>query len=245
MRLLRFVPLLICLTPCAAYAADLTKIDRRLVKEPAYQSKEPRYCLLVLGPEARQRVWLVHDQDALFVDLNGNGDLTEPGEKFKAENSNENSASFRVSILGDGDQAKHVLQVDLFKASMFGQEKQGPFVVYLTLAWTGNRSFGAWGDETGLLFFAARPQDAPIIHLDGPLQMGFECHLPLIKKAKDTYELNVGVGTRGLGKRSFGHLKYWNDAVPADAYPTAVLEFPNKVAGAPPVQVEVVLKQRC
>src|SRR5258708_2435613 len=63
-----------------AQGANLTRIDRRLAKEPAYQSERPKYCLLAFGREARFRVWLVLDQGALYVDRNGNGDLTEKGE---------------------------------------------------------------------------------------------------------------------------------------------------------------------
>ncbi|MBO0697590.1 MAG: hypothetical protein J2P46_04285, partial [Zavarzinella sp.] len=62
-------------------AADLAKIDRAIAKQPAYQTKAPRYCLLVFGPEAKSRVWLVLDGDAVYVDRNGNGDLTDPGER--------------------------------------------------------------------------------------------------------------------------------------------------------------------
>ena len=54
---------------------DLTKVDRTIAKEPAYKTK-PRYCLLVFGPEPKIRVWLVLDGDVLYVDRNGNGDLT-------------------------------------------------------------------------------------------------------------------------------------------------------------------------
>jgi hypothetical protein len=39
--------------------------------------------LLVFGTDARDRVWLVHDGDTLFVDRNGNGDLTDDGEKWR------------------------------------------------------------------------------------------------------------------------------------------------------------------
>jgi hypothetical protein len=67
-------------------AADLAKIDRTIAKEPAYRTKAPKYCLLVFGREGKNRVWLVQDGDALYVDRNGNGDLTEPGEKVAAEN---------------------------------------------------------------------------------------------------------------------------------------------------------------
>jgi hypothetical protein len=67
----------------AGLAADLSKIDRAIRKEPTYQSKSPKYCLLVFGPEAAARVWLVHDGDVLYVDRNGNGDLTENGERIE------------------------------------------------------------------------------------------------------------------------------------------------------------------
>ena len=37
-------------------------------------------CGLVGGADLHNRVWLVHDGDLLYVDRNGNGDLTEHGE---------------------------------------------------------------------------------------------------------------------------------------------------------------------
>src|SRR5262245_2244587 len=61
-----------------ALGADLTRIDRTIQKQPAYQGK-PQYCLLVFGPEAKTRVWLVRDGEILYVDRNRNGDLTAKG----------------------------------------------------------------------------------------------------------------------------------------------------------------------
>ncbi|HEY8506570.1 MAG TPA: hypothetical protein VIL46_18450, partial [Gemmataceae bacterium] len=55
------------LLPPAA-AADLSKVDRSIRKEPACQTKAPKYCLLVFGPAADYRVWLVLDGDTLYVD---------------------------------------------------------------------------------------------------------------------------------------------------------------------------------
>src|SRR5262245_12310826 len=65
-------------------AVDLTRIDRTIAKEPAYKSK-PKYCLLVFGPEAKTRVWLVLDGEVLYVDRNGNGDLTQEGKQVKVK----------------------------------------------------------------------------------------------------------------------------------------------------------------
>jgi hypothetical protein len=62
-------------------AADLAKIDRTIHQEPAYQTTAPRYCLLAFGSDAKTRVWLVLDGDTVYVDRNGNGDLTDPGER--------------------------------------------------------------------------------------------------------------------------------------------------------------------
>jgi hypothetical protein len=77
--------------------------------------------------------------------------------------------------------------------------------------------------------------------------MGFETDAEYALKRKDggEFELSVGVGTKGLGKGAFVHLSYAKDAIPKDKYPTAVLEFPNKKAGGPPVVVKAVIKQRC
>jgi hypothetical protein len=61
---------------------DVTRISAPLTREPAYRSGAPRYGLLVFGPRATKRVWVVVDGDTLYVDRNGNGDLTEPGERF-------------------------------------------------------------------------------------------------------------------------------------------------------------------
>src|SRR5436305_12260830 len=76
---------LILLASGAGEAADLKKIDRQIKKEPAYQSKSPRYVLLAFGPEAKGRAWLVLDGDVLYVDRDGDGDLTKAGNKVAAK----------------------------------------------------------------------------------------------------------------------------------------------------------------
>src|SRR5262249_25251029 len=79
----------LALLSASAVAADLAKIDRSIVKEPTYQSKYPKYCPLVIGPEANTRAWLVLDGDSLYLDRNGNGDFTEPGEQLKVAGINK------------------------------------------------------------------------------------------------------------------------------------------------------------
>jgi hypothetical protein len=75
------VLVLACNAPTAE-AADSTKIDRSIGREPVYKST-PKYCLLVFGAKAQDRVWLVLDGDTLYVDRNANGDLTDDGEPVR------------------------------------------------------------------------------------------------------------------------------------------------------------------
>src|SRR6266496_4844801 len=66
-------------------AVDLRTIDRTILKEPAYRTGQPKYCMAVFGPKAETRVWMVLDGDTLFTDRNGNLDLTEAGESEKGQ----------------------------------------------------------------------------------------------------------------------------------------------------------------
>ena len=107
MTILRVALLAALMASGFAHAADLASIDRTIKREPAYQSQAPRYALLVFGPEARDRVWLVHDGDTLYVDRNGDGDLTESDEKVpaklpKARNPNDTAYEFPVGELRVG-----------------------------------------------------------------------------------------------------------------------------------------------
>ena len=104
-RLASMVTVLVFSTAASA-AVDLTTIPRRIVKEPAYRSR-PKYCLLVFGREAKTRIWLVQDGPTLYVDRNGNGDLTEPNEKVAAEkngaDAEEGTYTFKVGDVRNGE----------------------------------------------------------------------------------------------------------------------------------------------
>lgn len=230
-----------------SWAVELTKIERTIAKEPVYKSKAPRYCLLVFGPKADKRVWLVLDKDVLYVDANGNGDLNEPGEKVTVKTPNQDPASFEeIDILGPDDKKKEKLRFHLYGWFNLKEGKNEEVEPSLTVSWDG-RWYGAWGDGNSPLVFAVRPQDAPILHIGGPLEMGFESRIQhaFTRKGKESFELNVGVGTKGLGKGTFTHLTYWDDAIPKDAQPTAELSFPSKQPGGPPIHVKQVLRERC
>ena len=60
---------------------DLSKVDRTIVKEPSALS-QPRFCLMVFGPRAEVRIWMIKNGERLYVDRNANGDLTESEESL-------------------------------------------------------------------------------------------------------------------------------------------------------------------
>src|SRR5881396_2840672 len=97
---MRFIVSVMLLAACGpAWAADLSRVDRTITKEPAYAGK-PRYCLLVFGAEAKHRVWLVQDGDTRYVDKNGNGDRTEAGERVAAKKgpAGDEDSGFRFEV---------------------------------------------------------------------------------------------------------------------------------------------------
>src|SRR5436189_297280 len=88
----------VLLLTAPAQAADLAKVPRTIAREPVYQTRTPKYCLLVFGLDAKTRVWLVQDGDTLFVDRNGNGDLTQDGKRVKLKQKDD---AYRIFEVGD------------------------------------------------------------------------------------------------------------------------------------------------
>src|SRR5262245_47701417 len=97
-------------------AVDLTKIERTIAKEPQYQSKSPKYCLLVFGSEAKTKVWIVFDGDEdVYVDRNGNGDLTEPGNHFWKPRTGDEIHIHAVADERGTDRAKKKIVLEFWR----------------------------------------------------------------------------------------------------------------------------------
>jgi len=117
LRKILFVCLAAFVAVGAASAADLAKIERALKKEPIYKGT-PKYLLLVFGPAAADRVWVVNDGDTLYVDRNGDGDLTAAEKKVSAtiakdSNPAEDGLAFEVGELKVGSRVHKGLTVAL------------------------------------------------------------------------------------------------------------------------------------
>lgn len=196
----------------AGTAIDLTTIDRTLVGEPSYQSGAPGYCLLVFGPTADTRIWLVVDGDILYVDRNGMGDLAADGNAVRSTGE-----WFWVDELTERDgKTRH--------AGLSVRRWGGGFRLSINLE--GTRTFLVGNNSDDPLQFAVRPQEAPVIHLGGPLQIGFYNDPPVFVLGREA-PLDVSVGTPGLGKGTFAAIQC-KSLLRCKAAPIAEIRFPHR-----------------
>jgi hypothetical protein len=214
-----------------ASAADLSKIDRSIGREPKYQSK-PGYCLLVFGPEGKTRAWLVKDGNTLYLDRNGNGDLTEPGKRL-----GEAGAGGFGTIADAAGRTKYTIRQ--CNMTQLGSEKGPKEFCHIAIDTDGVLR------QYSFVAFADRPQDAPVVHFDGPLTIEIADKKLVLPRDKDV-DFGVYMLTRGCGERLGSTvLVDYNLGVPADAYPVVEVEFPSKQASGKPVTAKYTLKERC
>jgi hypothetical protein len=254
-------------------ATDLTKIPRQIGKEPACVGEKHWYCLLVFGPKAETRVWLIHDpgkdwfdpkDDVLYVDRNGNGDLTEAGEKvFAKEYTTQVFLSFAKELetlhLPDFyageimELSGKVRHTNLHIRSHGFSGGQQNYTVSVSLHGKHLQT-----TSSSLLRFGKTKEDAPIIHFNGPLS------LQLVTGTGVTFVPNDGsppteeqvmlvpgkpqriyacVGGEGVGPGTFAAMQA--DFVPGDVRPVAEFEFTHIDPKKPPIKVKCKLALAC
>jgi hypothetical protein len=233
-----------------AGAADLSKIDRTIAREPAYRF-QPQYCLLVFGSQARFRVWLVQDGDVLYVDRNGNGDLTEKGK--------------RVAGLAVGDITEPGRGM-IHKALSVRIQKDGSRVVSILTE-------GKHQQRSGQVTFAGRSQEAPIIHFNGPVRVRFTSAVtdtdhgkveapaappgskerlleqldkgfspPVARRQVKRVSLSAVMGTPGLGEGTWATYKAREILGGPKERIVVEAAFPNQDASARPIMVRGFLE---
>ncbi len=181
-----------------------------IVREPVYHST-PKYTVLAIGPERRKMLWTVADLDSslVYVDFNGNGDLTETEEAVRLRETTKIGDTRNwlatISEISDGDDVHTNFKL---KFSRTGEEVKGVFSMML------------WGwDESTIdadlipLTLPTNAAGAPVVHFNGPLFMGpyrSQTDLPAGKEV-DFYSQ---VGTPGDGVGTFAAIS--NTSIPPD-----------------------------
>lgn len=176
---------------------DLTTLDRTIRVEPAYPAT-PAYCLFVFGPQARHKVWVVRAGNDLFIDRNGNGDLTDPGERLSFGGT---SVSFGDIVEPDTKRVHRNFRLNF---------RPGGFRAWVNASRLGQQMVATQEHEKPN--FAPRPEEAPIIHFDGSLTMSRYSTLEKLPRGAtrqtEDNSLRVMLGSAGLGKGTFAAVIY-------------------------------------
>jgi hypothetical protein len=161
-------------------------------------------------------VWVVIDGDTLYVDRNGSGDLTEAGKTVRRGGGGAWKV-FELGAIPDADGKGWQVRLQLRKFS----DQHTRLIVRLN----GKRlQFVGW-DDADPFRFGDRPQDAPVIHLDGPLQVRLYGEAPSFL-AGQASEIDVAIGTPGVGKGSFAAIQCC-EVLNCQVSPVVEVEFPH------------------
>src|SRR5262245_54885020 len=189
---------------------DYQQLDRTIRKEPKYVA-EPRYALFVFDLAGKHRVWAVADKtskdaqyyDVLYLDLNGDGDLTQPGERFVGKFDEKMVPAGMGMTIRVGDIAVPGEDLVHTKFLVSTSPKAGRDGFWFRLYWGGREEvsggYAALGTSSTTWQPAASkaPVFRPCPH--GPLAFAIWNDAPLQLRAGQTAELNVIVGNAGGG----------------------------------------------
>jgi hypothetical protein len=206
---------------------DLTKVDRTIAKEPAYKGKAG-YCLLVFGPQAKTRIWLVEDGDTLYVDRNANGDLTRSDESFEPVEHNEfmttrpeeenrqvpyRSVTYKIGELAPSGGSEYHTKFTVTRYQIGDKPAN-----YVLSVWVNGtlQQYAGWAP-----LFTDQPGTATIVHFGGPVvPQPVRRHVLTLSDEKQ--ELHIRFGTPGLGENSFASVAW--ECIPVK--PTAEIRWP-------------------
>jgi hypothetical protein len=239
-RLIVFVAL-ICSASCSAEEFDLSSIERTVRREPKFVST-PRYCLLVFGPAARDRVWLIEDREMIYVDRNGNGDLTEINEAFLPTDNEE------FNTIEEGEPAKYVrwkyvigeLQLRSSTHSEFSITRvrigSKPAIHILSLQVDGKQP------QYAHPMFAASAAESSILHFGAPV-IPQRLRYKTVSLSAENPELHLRLGTPGQGDGSF--VSILDEALPKDVHPVVEITWPTDGKSSTPLRTTATLLHRC
>ncbi len=173
------------------------------------------YGLLVFGPEAEKRVWMVLDKsksdatryDVLYVNVNANGDLTEAGERLVlGDNGQDAGGEQRFRLAEFKDPATGEKHTGFSVRLSGGTSQDDPPNVMVSLKWRDKfKMAGGYPEDpdSGYMKFAEKPADAPIVWADGDGPYRFQRWYgdKLTIGAAD--DLKVFVGQPGRGNSTF------------------------------------------
>ncbi len=222
----------------------LDQFERRIAREPQYESS-PRYALLVLGTHAESPVWMIEDGETLYVDRNGNGDLTDDGPPIRPSD---------VRIFGRLPNGKPKRDFDylLGEIKLKTKSREARHTDFSLARW----NYGDDKDGYGLRvtidgkipmyagwteFWGKSADTAPVIHLGGPLRLRMLRYKEFVLGSGPA-RLSIAFVNPGRGEGAHSRLSI--DALVEDVVPVAEITWPV-AEGAAPLTTAHRLTERC
>lgn len=176
---------------------------------------------------------MVQDGERLFIDRDGNGDLTEPGECVKGRPPSQTNGPTEfgpISVLAKkGVLTKTTIEV-----------QASPSLTFVYCHAEGQPWQRAVVDAGGYLAFSRSPQTAPVLHFQGPLTIGLRFNREF-KRHSRPEDFDVFVGTPGIGPGSF--VRFGNASIANEIHPELEIDFPRDNGAT--IHVKMILDKRC
>jgi hypothetical protein len=229
------------LTGSAASGVDYSKVSRAITKEPVYQSKTPKYALLLFGREAKLRIWLVLDGETIYLDRNGDGDLTGDGERL------EKRIEGMKTEIADTDGKTRYLVTHI---GVYPEKDRAQARLDVNVEIKGPVEYRQYCD----LELRDSPSKAAVAHFHGPLTIGprkINWKLPpqlKLKTGDAPADLPAIIGTMDAEHGCWVVVCSHNgdqSAFPPGVRPVVDIEFPPKTLGKPPVKERFELDKFC
>lgn len=233
-------------------------------KLPEFETSNPQFCFWQFPGSKKHRVLVVADGKYLFVDRNGNHDLTEADERVlstKNEYSPDRSFVFnigKISVAG----ATHVMtELTIHPLEYAGRDnakikqlldKDPQANSYLLSSQIQTERFHGSGlngrvpvlvgstDLDGVLQFGKTIETAPTIDLLGDLEIRLYSKIKLRPGSQP--DITTVVGTPGTAPGIFAMISY-EDVIP-EVYPSLKLRVTSGENGKSE-ELDVELKRRC
>jgi hypothetical protein len=190
----------------AADGPDLSKVERRIAKEPVYKAKQPLYGLYVFGPEAKTLAWAIFDKskadaeeyDILYFDRKCDGDLTAPENRIEGK-VESGSVTFAIGSFTDPLTKQKHTEMSITRQG--GNDSK----VMLRMKWCEKVMIrGGYAPEVGpYTQFATSAKEAPVLWpgADGLFSFQFWELQPLF--IGESGDVRVFLGHQGHGRNTF------------------------------------------
>ena len=242
----------------------LRKVAAKLTKEVEYRHA-PMYSLLVFGADAEHQHWLVVDGNILYIDRNGNGDITDSEDMIlidqkatdkqpiSASDEFLESGSFKVTELEGYD---FELNVWFENPEFVPEANEDKWIT----DWRKQKKANGWLNSTlwrknettavqTPVILSSSPMNVQITHIDGELTFDLKSgdRQCLDRGKKNTFDIHIGTqGESAHNCKTPAFARLATNEVPQHLVPVAEFEFCSKAsADTETIIVTLNLDQRC